>query len=139
MMKILRWVLVPPAAVAGSLLAMFLYGLITMIGNWGFGMDSDAPFNRLYQLALSGFAGGYAAVWAGAFTAPTHRKVTAITITVVVLMVCGAGVFAAILRKNWWSIYQAVFIVVGAIYAGRSAHDGDLAGLEESRVATVGP
>lgn len=121
MKNALRWILVPPAAIAGGSLAMLAYGLFAVVGNWGFGMDPNAPFNRVYQLAVSGFVGGYAAIGAATITAPAHRRVTAVVLTTLACTLTVVAAVASIAQRQWWSVYQGAFVAFGAVQACRSA------------------
>ena len=123
----LRWMAVLPASVGGVFLAMLASFLLQRIAPW-----DPEQFEWLIQLGTSAGA-GVAFVAAGANTAPSHRFVTALALTVIHAVGYTVG-FAFILSSHsetvpiWWLAVCSVAALVGSICACVVLHREEIQG-----------
>ena len=115
----LRWVGVLPCSILAYLLA---YALIKLF-NWFqtlFGVDKDdaAWFNNIAGPAFASGMAGYVFVVVGTYLAPMYKKNTGLILMILLALLSGVGIFAAIINKHYvTSIIESVAQLVGAVVA----------------------
>lgn len=123
MKKVLRWIAVPFAAIAASFLLHIIITLWSGLNNAGYmlytGTEGTSITKILLSLTRDFFVGG-AFVLAGAYTAPTHQRTTAIVLATIDCTICVISLVYTIIV--WSSILQCISIIltmVGAITAAK--------------------
>jgi uncharacterized membrane protein HdeD (DUF308 family) len=113
----LRWIAVLPAALGAYIGIQLVVGLVRSLET---GVDDRPDY---WSQFISGIAGPYCLVLAGAKTAPRYRFVTALTLTVLHGFVNGSLVTLAIVlawRQSaslWWLILCCAVGIIASIVA----------------------
>jgi len=117
---VLRWIGCAPAAIVASLLAHFV---VLLFIRWSMEFsryDPDSFFGKILCFASSGAVLGAVAVQVAANVAPTGKKTVAAVAVGTVLLWSGWCLQPSLVERDWWSIYQLVWINLGAIGIGYS-------------------
>jgi hypothetical protein len=121
-MRTLRWIAVLPAAVAAYLGIQ----VVVALGN-SFAPGPESWINIWCQL-INSIAGPYCFVLAGAKTAPLHRFITAIVLTVLYSLASGVLLTLVLTSQQqfstplWWFVTSLVIGLVAAIVACIQLH-----------------
>jgi hypothetical protein len=98
-LDVIRWCAVPLVAV-GALMATILF--TESFFNLYAGInDHSGPLGRIILHGVVNYAAGLAAVMAGAYTAPSRRRITGLVIAICFLFVSGVIFFAALQKYGW--------------------------------------
>ncbi len=111
---VLRWVFFIPLAVGGALLASFLVMLGNRLTIESMGIHLDSLPVRTAIETMSNGAMGAAFVYIGAVIVPDHRRIVAYVMAIVSLVGGGFALFAAVLFRNLWMVWNVVCLVAGA-------------------------
>lgn len=125
MIRILRWIAVLPAAVAGSLLGYIAVKLLSMLLNGhtryliGDGMLSGGALSwqSLVSFIFANAAFGFVFVYAGVYTAPAYKKITSIVLTVVLAILIGVSFMLSLIAGPWLEVAIASLIVLASAIA----------------------
>lgn len=125
MVKILRWIAVLPAAIAGSLLGYVAVKLLSMLLNGharylvGDGMLSGGALSwqSLVSFIFANAVFGFVFVYAGVYAAPAYKKITSIVLTVVLAVLIGVSITLSLITGSWWEVAIASLIVVASAIA----------------------
>lgn len=125
MVKILRWIAVLPAAIAGSLLGYAAVQLLSMLLNGrtryliGDGMLSGGALSwqSLVSFIFANAVFGFVFVYAGVYTAPAYKKITSIVLTVVLAILIGVSITLSLMTGLWWEVAIASLIVLASAIA----------------------
>ena len=120
----LRWILVIPAAIGAYAGVQIAIAIMSLIGDF-FWETGSARWTQLINSA----AGPAAFVWYGSKTAPVHRFITSISLTVllaIAMSVLATLVFSHGIGTKWenvWLVVCGVIGVVSSIIACYSIHE----------------
>lgn len=122
MVKILRWIAVLPAAIAGSVLGYAAVKLLSMLLNGrthyliGDGMLSGGALSwqSLVSFIFANAVFGFVFVYAGVYTAPAYKKITSIVLTVVLAILIGVSITLSLITGLWWEVAIASLIVLAS-------------------------
>ncbi|MDO4930701.1 MAG: hypothetical protein Q4E59_06170 [Bacteroidales bacterium] len=118
--KVLRWIAVPFAAVIGGLLGYALFFLWMMITESGDGIivsgDGTPSLNQILSQMLGHTVSGATFVWAGTLTAPHARRVTSIVLAVIISMFIVCETISIIGAPLMWYV-STYFTIIGAIWS----------------------
>jgi hypothetical protein len=116
----LRWLAILPASTIAAWLAYYLMTFAWNISLSMQGIDLNNFLVHSCNLAASGLAMGGAFVYVGAYVAPSYKLPTAIALAVIaVLLMCATialGLYVG--SPDYWALWQAICIAVGAGTAG---------------------
>lgn len=132
--SVFRWIVLLPAAIAGAIAARVVVILINVL-SMDFGFNPAAPDSFLGRAFLTWIGGsimGISGVWIAFQVAPRHRRVSATAVCALLLLLAGAALFASILTRDGWGIWDSVALAIGAL--GMTA-----AVWSESKYAAVDP
>ena len=124
--KAARWLAVLPGAMAAGWAAWVAISLLNRLTFSWQGLDPDWFVSRLYIEGVSHGMLGAVSVYVGSKIAPAQKAATVFVLAF--LFVFGAGVllFPAIGARNWWAVYGAVALALGAggmcwsVYSGET-------------------
>lgn len=122
---ILRWVAVLPAAAAAGYVGWLLIVLLNRISFSMSGVDPDSFLGRAFIEAASSAVMGAAIVYAGAKTAPSHRRIVVFVMAVLALVSAGVLLYPALLMRSGWAIYSVVWWILGAGGVAWSVYSGE--------------
>ena len=132
-MAIFRWIAFAPAAVVGAVLAWILLYWGNRLTFSMTGINPDAFLSLIFIEGMPYVALGALVVFIGARVAPGHKRVVIFVLAAVMLLFAGFILFAGIMARDGWAIYNAVATAVGAaavawfVYSGEVT-DHDLGG-----------
>lgn len=119
----LRWVLVLPAALIGSVLGQWIVTAISLNGFRITGIGRDSIITILYKEAISHGFWGYFFICAGTLTAPNYKKKTSV-------FLCGIGAAFAIIFfltaqeiPLTWRLYFIAFFTIGCLSGAIHMHE----------------
>jgi hypothetical protein len=118
---VLRWSAVAPAAIGSFVASYALMRLAGWLGSsWLYG---ETVIEHVWTEIVSSGVSGYAFVLGATATAPAHKRHVAAVAGAVFLLLMGAGLFAAFLKRDWWSVASAIVTAGGAAVATSQARD----------------
>jgi hypothetical protein len=115
----LRWILVPFAVVLTFLIVSILSNLFFWFQGNMLGIGEGAWLDQIWKNILSPAITGFASVYLGVFCAPSKRKIVALVIGAILVMLGGFSLFSLLSRGDWWGVLNVVATVGGiggAIY-----------------------
>lgn len=110
----LRWLVMLPAAVAGSLVVRFLVIVLNNISMTMAGVDPDSLLASLFIFTIGAVVFGAAFVYIGTYVAPAYERQVSVVLAGLVILLAGAGVFASLITNEWQSIVEVLLSVGGA-------------------------
>lgn len=127
MKKILRWIAMPFAAIAGSLIAYFFVSLWIKGNNFGFQMYNGVEVGSMSQILLAiaaQFISGAAFVACGSITAPSHQRTCSIVLaTIITIITIATYTFTLIQGFSFLVLTHHIATIIGAIYASWYVHN----------------
>lgn len=124
---IVRWFLFLPASIFGSLIAVFILGILNFISMSYLGATEDGWSWQLFQL-LQSFLLGLFFVLFGATVIPKWQFITSIFLLVVATLI-GLVAFAGLVTGGQYSVFMSLFhgvlVIVGGGYAVYLAHKAE--------------
>lgn len=121
MKDILRWIAIPFASLLAMLLAGVLAGVFLWLNNMGsswYTGESPTRLAEIITLLIKDGVAGFAFVYAGVYTAPSHKNVVAIVLaTVLTMFSIGSIILTFYLGRDYFSILGAIVTVIGAVFA----------------------
>jgi len=125
-MVVVRWVLLIPAAILGSLVVHFLVVLLNRVTMGGY-IDPDSFTGGLFLLYVGNLASGFSLVYIASFLAPLHKRRVAIIMASLTLVLFGAVLFGSlVVTKNYWAIPGAGIFSVGSFLAAYAIFVGTI-------------
>jgi hypothetical protein len=113
----LRWILVP----VSSVLAMFIVNILARLFFWlqarFLGLGEGAWLELIWKNVLSGGVTGFAMVYIGVMTAPFGKKVVALVLGGLFVMLGGLSFLMALGKEDWWGATEVGFTIVGLGFA----------------------
>lgn len=133
-----RWLLVLPASIAGSLAAFLLVSLLHFLDDAPRMFDFQKQMTLVLRTAALYWAFSYGFVWSGVQVAPLAKKSTGITLAVSLGLFMGIVVGAGLMTKEaqlstWFFIKTGAF-VLGAVGAAYGAHDEEATQIADKRL-----
>lgn len=122
---VLCWVAALPAAATAAWLAWIV---INVLGRFSLGSVGVTPNNFLgkaYFVTAGHLAMGAVFVYIGAKVAPSYQVIVAFVFGALGIVVSGFLLFPAVMVKDWWAIWAAVCVTIGAGAVVWSVHAGD--------------
>lgn len=110
----LRWILVPVAAVVAMYFTTFATNLIFWLQGKLLGLDDEAWLHSIWRNILGPALTGYATVYAPVYMSPDGKKVVAIVVGAIMMMMGGAITISDMATRNWWGTLSAIATVLGA-------------------------
>jgi hypothetical protein len=110
----LRWMAVLPAAALAAWAAWIVVNLLNRLTFFVQGLNPDSLLSRAFIEGAAHADMGAAGVYAGAKVAPSHRKIVVFLLAGLIILGGGFALFPAILVRNGWAIYGAIWLVIGA-------------------------
>lgn len=129
-MRVLRWVLVLPGAIAAGYVAWFTVTFLNRL-TMRLYVDPDGFLGRAYLETISNMVMGAAAVYVGARIAPSEQSKVALALTVLVILAAGVLLFPALQSRSWWAVYAVACLVAGAGSVTWSIYRGEDLGFAE--------
>lgn len=121
----LRWIAVLPCALLAGTIASIV---IKAGNNLTFsmqGMNPDSFLSRVFIEGVSNAVFGAAGVYAGARMAPNSKAPTVFALAVVFVLLAGLLMFPALAQENWWSVFGAGMMVIGAAGVAWTVYSGE--------------
>ena len=112
--KVARWLAVLPGAVAAGWAAWVAISLVNRLTFSWQGLDPDSFFSRLYIEGVSHGMLGAVSVYVGSKIAPVQKAATVFVLAFLFVLGVGVLLFPAIGTRNWWAVYGAVALALGA-------------------------
>ena len=114
-MKILRWVILLPGAIACGWLAYFLAGIVN---RWGYLRETGQPASPLVASLID--VGGHmlmgaAATYVAVAIAPDHKRAVSASMTGVILLLSGELIFASVLSINYLAVLMSAGLIAGSV------------------------
>ncbi|MBN8577400.1 MAG: hypothetical protein J0L66_10690 [Cytophagales bacterium] len=123
---VILWVSVLPAAILGMMLAYGLWRILHYISAARF-IDTDSWLNTVFTDIMSNFIAGAAFVYIGSRVAPTDRKIVAIVLTGLLLVVSGSSLFIVnFMTKDYASNVGIICGNIGSIICCMSIYKGEI-------------
>ena len=123
MARVVKWLLVLPAAIGASVLAFAGLTLLWFLQKW----INIVPQEDIVSYALATFfinaAAAGAGVAAGANTAPSHHGKVAVAIAVLMVLAAPAVLFGVTgfrersITPFWWHVFGGAAWIIGAVIA----------------------
>ena len=118
--NILRWIAVIPSMIGGLVLGAIAINILSSIQRWFMGAGAESGWAQLTFWFFSSLAGGALAIYWGTKVAPSHRKIVALILGVLIVIF---SVIAFLLARvysadeGWfWPLISSVAMVIGAGY-----------------------
>ena len=121
-----RWIAFFPAAVGASWLAWFVTSGLQKLAAAMQGVNPESFFIRIAIEVVPYAVMGAAFVYSGAKIAPGYRKVVAYCLAGVVLVLSGISLFASFMVSDYWTLLDALALILGAGFTGYGIGSGDL-------------
>lgn len=121
-MKIIRWILLLPAAVVG---AGIIAAIARLIGNWFSPVDSFGIMGLLYEFGYSVMLGAMF-VLIGVTVAPDYKKITSIVLTTLGVAFCIVSLLIqlfVIQVVDWQIIISCIAVAIGCIVGAYETDD----------------
>lgn len=126
MLKVARWILVLPTALAASWAAYLVVTALNRLTMGMQGIDVDGFLTRVFIEAMSSGSMGWAFVFAGARTAPREQSKVGFGLVALGLVLSGVMLFPAIWTKNWWAVWSGVCLAAGLAATAAAIHSGEM-------------
>lgn len=124
---ILLWIAVLPAAILGMILAYGLWRIIHYISAAARFVDTDSWINIVFTDIMSNSIAGAAFVYIGSRVAPTDRKIVAIVLTGLLLVVSGSSLFIVnFMTRDYASNLGIICGNIGSIICCISIYKGEM-------------
>lgn len=120
-----RWLAILPGALIAGWAAWAAINLVNRLTFSWQGLNPDWFVSRVYIEGMSHGALGAAGVYAGAKIAPARKAATVFVLAVLFVLGAGFLLFPAIIAANWWAMYGAVALAVGAGSVCWSVYSGE--------------
>lgn len=121
--EVLRWIAVPFASVAASLLVHVIITLFVGMNNVGYMLYTGTEVTSITEILLGlarDFLVGSVFVLAGAYTAPVHRRTVAVVLATVASMLCVVSLaFSIAIWNGVLQCMSAVLTMTGSIVAAK--------------------
>ena len=109
-----RWLLTLPLAGVCSWVAWYLYDFVSRFSMVHVGVDPTSFTARVWLDGTSTAIMGYAFVYIGAVVVPSHKKKAALALGGLVLLLAGYSLVLNIPQSNYWALWDAVAVLIGA-------------------------
>jgi len=113
----LRWIAVLPVAIAGIFAGTLAMNILSAINRWYVGASSDSGWARITFFLVAPAAGAALAVYWGSVVAPKGRKIVAMIIGALIVILNTLGVIGALASLNsdiWWIVAGGVASIIAA-------------------------
>jgi hypothetical protein len=110
-----RWVLFIPGALVGAVVVHILYMLINRLGMSMYWMNPDSLFAKLFLVPAASGLMGASFVYIGTYIAPEKKKLVAVILGGVLLVLSGFLLFPAIWTVDLWAIVADVAMNIGSV------------------------
>jgi len=114
--KIIRWIILLPAAIGGSAIIYFAFYYFNRIGLSILLLDPDSFFLSIYYEFFSNALAGAALVYIANYAAPTFKKRVILTIASTYFIISLISIYYNLTVSNYWRIFQTISTNVGSIY-----------------------
>lgn len=114
-----RWLAVLPSAIGGLFIGGIAVNLLFMLQSWFVGVGQDSGWARINYYVFSSAASSVLAVYWGTRVAPKGKKVVALVLGGLMIVVSTLGVTGAVLTQQpdlFWSIVSSLSSAVAAGY-----------------------
>lgn len=126
--NLMRWILVLPLSFLGFILSFGLWKIIHNITAYGY-IDPNSWLNIFYIEIVSNFIAEAVFVYIGFKVAPTHQKITAIVLTILLFLISAISLFIVnFITKDHFSSIGIISGIVGSIACCISVLKGELNG-----------
>lgn len=112
-----RWIAVLPAALAGIFVGTIAVNIFSLVQRWFLGISSDGGWAQIIFFIVAPAAGAALAVYWGSVVAPKGRKIVAMIIGTLVIILNTISVittFALQKPDAWWTIASGIASVIAA-------------------------
>ena len=109
----LRWLLVPISVVITLFIVTGLTNLFFWLQGKFLGLGDDAWLMSLWKNIFGPGVTGFATVYVGVHVSPAGKKIAAIVIGAVMMMIGGVSLLSFISSSNWWGVVNVIATVVG--------------------------
>ncbi len=114
-----RWIAVLPAALAGIFVGTTAVNIISLVQRWVIGASSNGGWAQITFFIVAPATGAALAVYWGSIVAPKGRKIVAMIIGTLVIVLNTVSVIMAFALQNpdaWWTIASGIASVIAAGY-----------------------
>lgn len=112
-----RWIAVIPAALAGIFVGTIAVNIFSLVQRWFLGASSHGGWAQITFFIVAPAAGAALAVYWGSIVAPKGRKIIAMIIGALVIVLNTVDVIMAFALQNpdaWWTIASGIASVIAA-------------------------
>ncbi len=110
----LRWILVLPIAIASCLVVQVIVAILFSLADLLDESNWPHSMNDLVTRMATYFAGSYCFVFAGVFVAPSHKRHSAIVLTVVGIVLLTWFAVTALIKGSRWELSVSAIIGISA-------------------------
>jgi len=123
--NILLWISVLPASLASMILAFGLWRIIHNLTASGY-IDTNSWLNILFVEIMSNLIASAAFVLVGSEIAPNNKKIVAVVLTTLLILVSGSSLFIInFITKEYFTNLGIIAGIVGAIVCCISIYEGE--------------
>jgi LytS/YehU family sensor histidine kinase len=118
--NILRWLAVIPSFVGGLLLGPLMVNIFFWISNWMVGLSNESGYAQITYWIISSIFGGLLSIYWGVKTAPSNRKVVAIILEILVVIIAVLAFLGGLYTKEngvIWPLLSALALIGGSSYS----------------------
>lgn len=109
-----RWALFIPVSCLTAVAANFVAVWVNHISMTMSGIDPTDFRSKVMTFGMAGVAMGASFVFVGTKLAPAHKRESALGLAGLALLVAGFLSFPAMAQSEYWALWQAACIAVGA-------------------------
>ncbi len=116
---LLRWTSVFPAFICGLMIGGLIVNLLYAFGTWFAGYEQNGVYGKIVYWVFSSFASGMLSVYWGVKTAPSYRKIVAVILEGLILIISVFGFLLIIYSKKYgffWPLFGGIALSSGAGY-----------------------
>jgi uncharacterized membrane protein len=114
-MKVLKWVGVLPISVLAMVLASIIWNLLFKLSTLLYFAD-ESWISLIFSEIMSSLVGVAAFIYSGVTVAPSHKKETALVLTVLISLFCGASLlFINLISREYFHNLSVISVLIGAV------------------------
>ncbi len=121
--QFLRWVSVLPASLIAGVIAHSIWRLLHLVTAARY-IPTDSWLNVIFMEVVSNLVMGFTIVYVAAYIAPRHKRVAAVSMAGLLLIISGVSLLATFLTGKYLTLISIVFLNVGSVVTTLNVFQG---------------